>query len=56
MIETNLGKELETHQDRIYNGIFSSRLPNTYELDIMHVILPYSFIIVIVYSLLLKEK
>lgn len=39
MIETDLDTELETHQDKIDNGIFSPRLPNTYELDIVHILL-----------------
>lgn len=42
MAETNLGTEVCTLQDK-KDRIFSPRLPNTYRLDIINVILPDRF-------------
>jgi hypothetical protein len=57
MKESDLGKEILTHQDRIDNRIFSPRLQITKRLNVVNIILLKFFIIVlIVYTLLILEK
>jgi hypothetical protein len=44
-IESDLGTEIWTRQDRIDSSVLSGRLPNTKELDIVNVIFTREYII-----------